>query len=106
GGLAGAVGADDGEDLALVDVERHVRHGREAAEALGEAAHAEDGGGHGFASVEAEGGSPLGSGVPSRVPVVAPAPLEPRPVRRRPMPVRSPTRPRGMNRIEATRTMP
>jgi hypothetical protein len=32
--LAGPVGTDDGDDLAVVDPERHVVDGREAAEAL------------------------------------------------------------------------
>src|SRR5882757_7397055 len=32
GGLAGAVGADDGEDLALLDVEAHAVDGADAAE--------------------------------------------------------------------------
>ena len=37
GGLAGAVGADDADDLALVDVKFHVFHGHQAAEGLGNA---------------------------------------------------------------------
>ena len=36
-GLAGAVGADDGEDAAAWHVERHVLHGGDAAETLGHA---------------------------------------------------------------------
>ena len=36
-GLAGAVGAQEAEDLALLDVERDAVDGREVAEALGEA---------------------------------------------------------------------
>ena len=43
GGLAGAVGADEADDLAAVDGEVDVAYGGEAAEAHGDAAGFEDG---------------------------------------------------------------
>ena len=43
GRLAAAVGADDAENLALVDLERHAVDGDDAAEALSEIVHGEDG---------------------------------------------------------------
>ena len=41
GGLAGAVRADDADDLALADVERHAAHGLHAAEAHRQVLHVE-----------------------------------------------------------------
>ena len=43
GRLAAAVGADDAENLALVDLERHAVDGDDAAEALSEIVDGEDG---------------------------------------------------------------
>jgi len=42
GRLAGAVGADDRQDLALLGLERHPRHGLHAAERLGRLADLEE----------------------------------------------------------------
>ena len=50
-GLAGAVGADQAVDLALVDLDAHVRQGLQPAEALGHALHIENNIGHGAPSL-------------------------------------------------------
>ena len=42
-GLPGAVRTDEGEDLALLDVERHIVHGHQAAETFRDVVDAEDG---------------------------------------------------------------
>ena len=61
GGLAGAVGADEADDLAAVDGEVDVAYGGEAAEAHGDAAGVEDG----LAGGAGVGGGVLGGGVGS-----------------------------------------
>ena len=85
-GLAGAVRADQAEDLAVADVEADVVDRDRAAVGLAERLHADDGiGGHaaGFDSVTRPGARPLGPrSISSGVSVVgpaSPAPLLPQP---------------------------
>ena len=54
GGFAGAVGADEGSDLALGGVEAHLREGRQPAEMLAETGN--------FQQVPAHGTNPSSSG--------------------------------------------